>query len=101
MSRHAQLKFVMTESSKTQIRLTGLNFPLSSYIFDLKYMVKLLTVRTHKKKKKKISMPVQTIRNYAFGKLHSLFELIEIKTYRERKITCFVSIYIFGTKEDF
>ena len=52
-----------------------------------------------KKKKKKISMPVQTIRNYAFGKLHSLFKLIEIKTYRERKITCFVFIYMFGTKK--
>ena len=27
MAGHAQLKFVMTECSKTQIRLTGLNYP--------------------------------------------------------------------------
>ena len=33
MAGHAQLKFVMTECSKTQIRLTGLILPHSSFLF--------------------------------------------------------------------
>ena len=36
MAGHAQLKFVMTECSKTQIRLTGLNYRgESSNIFNV------------------------------------------------------------------
>ena len=34
MAGHAQLKFVMTECSKTQIRLTGPIYPGKFYIFS-------------------------------------------------------------------
>ena len=36
MAGHAQLKFVMTECSKTQIRLTGLIYSGSGVLFVLK-----------------------------------------------------------------
>ena len=34
MAGHAQLKFVMTECPKTQIRLTGLTYERMSVLFD-------------------------------------------------------------------
>ena len=37
MAGHAQLKFVMTECSKTQIRLTGLNFMLVTLTAHARY----------------------------------------------------------------
>ena len=35
MAGHVQLKLVMTECSKTQIRLTGLNYRLVMYSIDI------------------------------------------------------------------
>ena len=46
MAGHAQLKFVMTECSKTQIRLTGLMFELFVSYLDVNLKVSLLIENT-------------------------------------------------------
>ena len=41
MAGHAQLKFVMTECSKTQIRLTGLTWSYTENVISLPLLTKL------------------------------------------------------------
>ena len=44
MAGHAQLKFVMTECSKTQIRLTGLNWFTGKKLKQLKQQLEQQTM---------------------------------------------------------
>ena len=57
MAGHAQLKFVMTECLKTQIRLTGLNFqsPIGFYHFLSKFAVSSKTTSPHRTTQHEIS----------------------------------------------
>ena len=55
MAGHAQLKFVMTECSKTQIRLTGLNYYCNdtNMCDRYSYILPDSNLKSHKKKQKK------------------------------------------------
>ena len=57
---HAQLKFVMTECSKTQIRLTGL-----IYLCILSAIVSDSSALTHKKMKEKKIIPIMDNNDWA------------------------------------
>ena len=45
MAGHAQLKFVMTECSKTQIRLTGLSCNMHVTVLNLNQVLNLVVVK--------------------------------------------------------